>query len=327
MSGCTSQAWQSIRRTATRYISCMCLCSGTVVSAQHSRSKLACGGSNADRNPPRNLASAVRTIGCRHVAYVTRPRSRLGVRPRCRRHAVAVAKGGTKVSSDCPGELVGLPNGRINGFRATSKSEPPPSTPHSWAAGQRDRVHPMTITARRIDRREDLVRAQRAVSAVLLEPSTVGPRFGPRAPVRDVLHPVERDVEVDVRIAISEAANGWGPVYITTIGRWEERGFDSRDHWIVDDLREFDLYDQLDALGWNHLSESLIYDTGGRWGMLVAFEAYAIVFGDSSFVRTLRALVPPRIMWGVQSLRAALGPPRPAFDFSWIDELERALQA
>lgn len=112
--------------------------------------------------------------------------------------------------------------------------------------------------------------------------------------------------------------------YFTTIGRWETVAFDAHEHWIVDDFSAPELYDRLDASGWDHLSESAIYPPEGRWGMLVSFEHYAIVAGDPSFIATLRATLPAGVTSGIGQLRVAQGPPRPGIDLSWIDRLEAA---
>jgi len=161
---------------------------------------------------------------------------------------------------------------------------------------------------------------------VFTVPDAGAPQFGPDALARTIIHPVDRDVDAELRKTIADARAG-DPlrVYITTIGMWEAVTFDAHRHWIVYDFGAPDLYDKLDASGWDHLSESAVYDPEGQWGMLVAFESYAIVAGDPSFVARLRASLPAGVTSGIESLRVAEGPPQPGIDLSWIDRLEAAL--
>jgi hypothetical protein len=181
-------------------------------------------------------------------------------------------------------------------------------------------------TTRRLQHPSELEAARRALELVFANPDTAVPGFGPHAVARGVLQPVDRDLDLAIRKAVATAADR-SPLsaHITTIGRWDEVPFDARPHWLVRDLCEPDLYDQLDAHGWNHLEESAVYDPEGTWGLLVAFDWYAIVAGGDEFVSRLRATLPPGVEWGIAALRQAQGAPRTGYDFSWIDRLEAAL--
>ncbi len=178
----------------------------------------------------------------------------------------------------------------------------------------------------RLQNPHDLDGARQALRQVFATPDAGLPRLGPNASARIIIYPVDKDIDVEIRRTIAQARGG-GPlrVYITTIGMWEAVTFDAHRHWIVDDLSTADLYDKMDASGWDHLSEYAVYDPQGQWGMLVAFESYAIVVGEPSFAASLRATLPAGVTSGIEPLRVAEGPPRGGIDLSWIDRLEAAL--